>query len=179
MPLVVRTARDPISVAASVREVVRSIDPTIPLYAVATLGDQLRQSGAVFVRRFPLTIGAAFAITALLLAVVGLYTLCAHEVMSRQREFTIRQVMGASPASVRIGVLRDGLVLILAGVCAGVMFAVPASQLLRSLLFGVRTVDPLIYGGVALGVVVASLLATALPAWRGSAADLAASLRSD
>ena len=75
--------------------------------------------------------------------------------------------------------LRDGLVLILAGVCAGVMFAVPASQLLRSLLFGVRTVDPLIYGGVALGVVVASLLATALPAWRGSAADLAASLRSD
>lgn len=179
LPLVVRTSLPPAAVAASVRELVRGIDPTIPVYSVATLGHQMRQSRAVFARRFPLVIGAVFAGGALLLAVVGLYSLCAHEVLSRRREFTIRQVLGATPASVRLVVLRDGLALTLLGVCSGVLAAVPATQLARSLLFGIRAIDPYIYGSVALGVLAASMLATALPAWRGSAANITAALRSD
>jgi ABC-type antimicrobial peptide transport system permease subunit len=76
-------------------------------------------------------------------------------------------------------VLRDGLVLTLLGVCSGVLAAVPASQLTRSLLFGIRAIDPYIYGSVALGVLATAMLATALPAWRGAVANITASLRSD
>lgn len=179
LPLVVRTSVPPATVAASLRELVRGIDPAVPVYAVATLGQQMRRSGPVFARRFPLVIGGTFAAAALLLALVGLYSLLAHEVLSRRRELTLRLVLGASPAQVRMGVLRDGLALALLGVGGGLLAAVPASQLVRSLLFGVRPVDPFIYGGAALGVLAAATLATALPAWRGSRADLAGALRLD
>lgn len=179
LPLVVRTSSPPSDVAASLRELVRGIDPTVPVESIGTIGEQMRRSRAVFVRRFPLTIGAVFASTALLLAIVGLYSLCAREVLSRRREFSIRQVLGATPASVRAMMLRDGLALALLGVCSGVLAALPASQLLRSLLFGVRAVDPYVYGGVGMGVLAVALLATALAAWRGSASNLQAALRSD
>ncbi|MGH7574612.1 MAG: ABC transporter permease [Longimicrobiales bacterium] len=178
LPLVVRTSA-PAAVAASLRELIRAIDPSIPVYSVGTLGEQMRGSWAVFARTFPLVIGAVFAGAALLLAVVGLYSLCAHEVLSRRREFAIRIVLGASPTGVRFAVLRDGLVLTLVGVLGGVLAAVPASRLVRSLLFAVQAVDPYIYGGVAVGVVAAATLATALPAWRDSAENLVAALRSE
>ncbi|MQA88739.1 MAG: FtsX-like permease family protein [Gemmatimonas sp.] len=174
-----RTSFPPASVASSLRGIVRGLDPAVPVYSVATLGQQMRQSRAVFTRRFPLTIGGVFAGAALLLAIVGLYSLCAHEVLSRRREFSIRLVLGATPSSLRTVVLRDGLILTLVGVCGGVLTAVPASQLGRSLLFGVPAVDPYIYGGVALGVFAAATVATALPAWRGPASSLATVLRGD
>lgn len=176
--LVVRTALPP-AVAPSLRELVRDIDPTIPVHSITTIGQRIRNSHAVFARRFPLVIVAVFAASALVLAIVGLYSLCAHEVVSRRREFGIRLVLGASPVGVRMVMLRDGLALTLLGVLGGVLAAIPASQLVRSLLFGVRAVDPYIYGGVAIGVLAAAMLATALPAWRGSVEHFVAALRSD
>jgi putative ABC transport system permease protein len=178
LPLVVRTAQPAAAVAASVREVVRGLDPAIPVYSVATLEEQMRESGAVFSRRFPLVIGAVFAGAALLLAMLGLYSLCAHEVLSRNREFAIRQVLGATPAGVRMTLLRDGFGLALPAVLTGALVAIPASQIVRSLLFGVRPVEPFVYGGVALCVLVLAVLATAVPAYRGSFAQLASALRS-
>ncbi|HEU4452107.1 MAG TPA: ADOP family duplicated permease [Longimicrobium sp.] len=178
LPLVVRTTHPAAAVAASVRDVVRALDPAIPVYSVATLGEQMRQSGAVFSRRFPLVIGAVFAGAALLLAMLGLYSLCAHEVLSRRREITVRQALGATPAGVRRVLLRDGLRLALPGVFVGVLIAMPASRIVRSLLFGVGPVEPVVYGGVAAGVLFLAILATAVPAWRGSNTELATALRS-
>ena len=178
LPLIVRTS-SPAAVAASLRELVRDIDPSIPVSAIATLGEQMRESRAVFARRFPLVIGAVFAGAALLLAIVGLYSLCAREVLSRRREFAIRIVLGASPAGVRSVVLRDGLVLTLVGVLGGMLAAVAASHLVQSLFFAVQAVDPYIYGGVAVGVVAAATLATALPAWHASVENFVAALRSE
>lgn len=179
LPLIVRTTRPPAEVAASLRELVRRIDPSVPAYSIATLGEQMRRSRAVFVRRFPLAIGSVFAGAALLLALVGLYSLRAREVLSRRRELTIRQVLGATPGAVRGMVLRDGLALALLGVGGGVLAALPASQVVRSLLFGVRPIEPFVYGGVAVGVLAVAMLASAVPAWRGSGADLRAGLRAD
>lgn len=180
LPLVVRTSPSTTAaVAASLRELVRGMDPTIPVYSIATIGQKMRGSRAVFARRFPLVIGAVFAGAALVLAIVGLYSLCAHDVLSRRREFAIRIVLGASPSGVRKVVLRDGLALTLVGVLGGVLAAIPATQLARSLLFAVQGVDPYIYGGVAVGVLAVATLATALPAWRGSVENFAAALRSE
>lgn len=179
LPLIVRISRPASEVAATLRELVGDIDPAVPAYSVATLGEQMRRSRAVFVRRFPLTIGSVFATAALLLALVGLYSLCAREVLSRRREFTIRQVLGATPGAVRQMALRDGLVLAFLGIGGGVVAAIPASQVVRSLLFGVRPIEPMVYGSVAAGVLFVAVLATALPAWGGSGSDLRAGLRGD
>jgi predicted permease len=171
MSVVARTALGPGPVAAAVRDIVRAMDPAIPVYAVGTLERQTLESRAVFSRRFPMLLCLAFATAALLLALVALYSLNAHEVLARRREFAVRLALGASPKRVRATVLRGGLRLAVAGVAIGAVAALAASRMLRSLLFGMRPDDWRVYGAVVLGVIVSALLATAVPALRAARLD--------
>lgn len=171
MSVVARSALGPGPVAAAIRDIVRSMDPAIPVYAVGTLETQALESRAVFSRRFPMLLCLTFAVAALLLALVALYSLNAHEVLARRREFAVRLALGASPARVRTSVLRGGVVLALAGVGIGVVAALAASRTLGALLFGIRPDDWRVYGVVVGGVVAAALLATVVPALRAARLD--------
>lgn len=179
MSLVVRTDAGAGPIADAARAIVRSLDPAVPVYGVSTLEQRMNESRAVFSRRFPMVLCVAFAMAALTLALVALYSLSAHNVLTRRREFGIRLALGAAPADVRGTVLRTGGVLAALGAGIGVIAALPASRALRALLFGVNENDWRVYGVVAVGVVATALLATIVPALRAGSVSPSSVMRSE
>jgi putative ABC transport system permease protein len=118
-----------------------------------------------------------FGVTAVVLAVVGIYGVMAHFVTQRSNEFGIRIALGANPRQIRGLVIRHGGVLIGTGLFSGVAVALALTRVIRSLLFGASATDPLTFflGVIGLGGV--ALLACYIPAWRASRTDALAALR--
>jgi ABC-type antimicrobial peptide transport system permease subunit len=116
---------------------------------------------------------------ALLLAAVGLYGLVAYAVAQRQSEFGVRMALGASPFNVLRSVLGEGARLAAIGIVLGLAGAIAAGRLMTSLVFGIRTADPLALGVAMLVFFATALLATALPARRASRADPLRALRAE
>jgi ABC-type antimicrobial peptide transport system permease subunit len=114
---------------------------------------------------------------ALLLAALGLYGVLAFAVGLREQEFGIRMALGAQARDVLGAVLREGLLLALAGVAAGVILALVAARLTGGLLVNLSPSDPLILGGTALFLLVVALLASYLPARQATKVDPFTSLR--
>ncbi len=160
-----------------VREVVRDAYPDRPLGSVALLKDVERASVAR--TSFTLVMLLIAALVGVLLGSVGIYGVFSYAVGQRVRELGLRMAMGARAGQVTAMVLRQGLVLALLGVGLGWAAALGATRAMESLLFGVRPVDPLTYGVVAVGLVGVSLLATWLPARRAAAVDPMAALRAE
>jgi len=173
--LVVRTALPLTQVAALVGERVRSVDPEVRVMRVAPLAQLLEKPLAR--PRFNARLIAAFGLTALALASIGLYTMMSAFVRQRYREIAIRVALGASASNVRRLVLAEGLRLTLAGVALGLSVALSAARMLRGLLFGVRALDPASMIGAALLLVVISMLAAYLPARRATRMDPIQALR--
>jgi predicted permease len=177
MTLVVRTGGDPAQLAGAARNVVGSIDPELAVANVRTLAAVV--SDSVARPRFAMAVLAAFGLSALLLAAVGVYGVLSYAMARRRREMAVRMAMGATPRAVRRLALAAGLRLGLVGVAAGLVLALLGSRALRSLLFEVSTTDPLTVaavGGVLLG---AALLASWLPARRATTVSPAEVLRGD
>jgi ABC-type antimicrobial peptide transport system permease subunit len=124
-------------------------------------------------------ISGFFGVLALLLALIGLYGLASYSVAHRTREIGIRTALGAGPAGVRWGVLRDELTLALAGIALGIPCALGASRLVASLLFGVSADDLPTLLAVSLLLLAAALLAGYLPARRASRIDPMVALRTE
>jgi putative ABC transport system permease protein len=122
---------------------------------------------------------AIFAVLALVLAAVGLYSVLAYSVALRAREIGVRMALGASPLQLVRGVVRDGLGLILPGIAAGLAASLVLSRLLGSLLYGVTPIDPLTYAAVSLLLLAVGILASWLPARRAAAVDPVGSLRAE
>jgi len=120
-----------------------------------------------------------FSGLALTLALVGLYSAVSYSVAQRTNEFGIRMALGARPSQVLTQVLLGGMVLVSMGVAAGVLGALWATSLLRTLLFGVSSRDPVIYGSVVMGMIGVGLLANFLPARRAATVDPVQALRSE
>lgn len=165
------------SLVAPIRRVVHELDPTVPVFNVATMSEVVRASTA----RLALTLAlmtAAAAVT-LMLATIGLYGVMAYVVALRTREFGIRLALGADPRVLARSVVRRGLTLLALGVAGGfVLFAV-AAPLLRGFLYGVTATDPLTLGAATIVLVATAALASWLPASRAARVDPTVALRAE
>ena len=177
MAMVVRTAADPSSLAAAVRAAIREIDPEQPLYDVRPMTEVLERS--LQGHRFNAVLVGVFALTALVLASVGLYGVVAYLTARRRREFGVRVAVGATGADVAALVLEQGFRRAVAGLVVGLVLSAGTSRALASMLHGVGPLDVRTYLSVAvlLGAVVS--VASFVPAWRASRVDPMLALRQD
>ena len=175
MSLVVRAAADPAGLAGPLRQAVLSADPDQPIYNVRTMADLLSNTSAA--RRLSLLLLGAFAVTALLLAGVGIYGVLAYSVTQRTHEIGIRMALGARRGDVLLMVFGQGLRLVLAGSALGVLAAFGLTRLMSSLLYGVSPNDPPTLGLVCVVLVGTALVACLIPARRASGVDPMIALR--
>jgi ABC-type antimicrobial peptide transport system permease subunit len=136
-------------------------------------------SSSIAQRRFALVIIETFALSALLLAAIGLYGVLSGGVNERMREIGVRAALGASRRSILTLVVRRGLGLAAVGVVIGLATAAAASQALLSLMFGVSRLDPVTYCGVVALLLAVATLASWIPAWRAARVDPAITLRAE
>jgi putative ABC transport system permease protein len=158
-----------------VRAMVQSVDPELPVYGAQTLDDAV--SGSLEQRRFSMDIVAAFAITALLLAAMGIYGVISYIVSERTRDIGIRLALGAQRGKIMAMVLRQGLGLAMAGAALGLAGSMIVSHLMAGLLYGVRPTDLLTFAGVTLVLTVVALAACYIPARRAMRVDPMIALR--
>jgi predicted permease len=177
MTLVVRTEADASSLAPVLRRTIWSIDKDQPIVRVATMEELLALSAAE--RRFVMIVVTAFAFVALALAAAGIYGVLSGSVAERIREIGIRFALGASTRGILSFIVRQGLSLTLWGAAIGLAGAVAASSALVSLLFGISHLDLFTYLGTLVLLLIVSLTACSLPAWRASRVDPAITLRAE
>ena len=176
MNVVVRGS-NPAALAPAVKQRVQEMDHDLPLYNVVTMQQRLDLSLAR--RRFAMLLLAAFAVTSLTLATIGIYGVLAYLVSQGTREIGIRMALGATRTAILRLVVSRGVVLAVVGVAIGVAGAFVLTRLMRSLLFGVTASDPLTFAAIPVLLIAVSLLATSIPARRASEIDPAECLRYD
>ena len=175
MSLALRTTGDPLSQTAAIRNVLRSLDPDLPLASVTTMEQLLADSVAR--PRFNTFLFAIFAAVGLILAAVGIYGVISYSVTQQTHEIGIRLALGAEETDVLRLVLGEGLKLALGGVVAGLVLASAVAQLMASLLFGVGRLDLVTFAGVSALIVIVALVACYLPARRAMKVDPIVALR--
>ena len=158
-----------------VRKQVQSLDSTLPVFGAQTLNETV--SASLSQRRFSLEVIALFALTALLLASIGVYGVISYLVTERTREIGIRLALGAQKRNILRVILQQGFELAVAGAAIGIVCAVIVSHLMATLLYGVKPTEPLSFGGVAALFVGVALLACYIPARRAMKIDPMVALR--
>ena len=174
---IIRTAVDPLTLSSAVRTEIRALAASMPIRNMQTM-DQILSS-AVGPARWSMTLLGLFAGMALVLAGVGIFGVLSFTVVQRTRELGIRMALGAAPRAVRRMVLAQGMALAITGVVLGLAGALALTRLMSSMVYGVRTTDPLTYGGVALVLVGVAGLASYLPARRATQVSPLVALRSE
>jgi len=175
MSVVVRTSGNPMSLAPTIEKDVSGLDPELPVFQVRSMAEVMGESMAR--RRLSLVLLGVFAGLALLLASIGIYGVTSYSVNQRQPEIGLRMALGARRIQVLQLVLRQGMLLTIAGLGIGLVAALVATRLMGSLLFAVRPADPLALGGAALMLMLVALLAILVPAGRATRVDPAVTLR--
>ena len=166
---IVRTEGPPNAAIPTFRSEIRQVDPDMPLYMVRSMTEIIGQTlGTQSLTNMLLT---AFAVLALLLAAVGIYSTMSVYVGSRTKEFGIRLALGAQPGVVRRTVLRQGMLLTVGGVVVGVAGAFALTRTIKSLLFEVSATDPIVFSAIPLLLVIVSLVACYTPARRATKVD--------
>jgi predicted permease len=175
MAVLVRSAGDPGTLAASVRSAIRDVDPAFAIYDLLTMAERRVQTqwGERFIGRT----FAAFAIVALLLACVGAYGLTAHAAAQRTREIGLRMAIGATRGDIIRLLLGRGIRLAALGIGAGLPAAAAGAFLLQGMLFRVSAWDPGFWLAVPLSLLVPVIVANFLPARRAARSDPAVALR--
>ena len=175
--LVVRTTSDPMALAPAVRDLVRTLNPSLPVPAVRSLADHI--AGSIAERRLRALPAAGFAALALAVAMVGLFGALARAVVERRQELAIRAAVGASPGRLVRLVLRSAVAVTGLGLAVGLPSAAATGRGLASLLYGVSPYDPATLAAVAAVVVLTALAASTIPARRAARLDPMAVLRAD
>jgi len=167
--IVMRSAMAPEQMADSLRATVRSIDPQLPLTQVESMDRVVAEGQAP--RRFNAALISSFAAAAVLLAILGIYSVIAFSAALRTQEMAIRLALGSQRSSVMRLIMVSGAKLGLTGCVIGGIVAVFATRLLRSLLFHVDPLDPVVLVMAALSIVALALLASVIPARRAAAVE--------
>ncbi|MGC1580912.1 MAG: FtsX-like permease family protein, partial [Candidatus Acidiferrales bacterium] len=175
MSLAIRTSDAPTAIAGAARDAIRSLDPNQPISRVMPLGDYVGVS--VQSRRLSLILLGSFAAIALLLSVVGIYGVTAYAVAQRTREIGVRMALGAQGRQVVLLLLRQELVLVMAGVALGVAASAAFTRLPASMLFEVKPTDPVTIVLVSVLLLGVALLACWIPARRATRIDPMVALR--
>ena len=175
--LVVRTAGDPLALVPTVRDLIGTLNPSLPVPEVRTLADHV--AGSIAERRLRAVPAAGFAALALAVAMVGLFGTLARSVAERRHELAIRAAVGASPARLVRLVMRSSLVETGAGLVVGAMMAAATGRGLAGLLYGVGPYDPATLATVAVVVALAALAASLVPARRAARLDPMKALRAE
>jgi len=173
----VRAAGDAASLAASVRREVQQLDPTLSLFDVRTLEEQVGES--LQPQQMNVVLLTVFGVLALLLAAIGLYGVASYSVSQRTREIGVRMALGARPSSVLAMVLGHGMILVAAGLAVGLVVAYVISGFAKALFAGVSPHDPATFLLTAAGLGAIALLATYIPARRATRIDPLIALRTD
>ncbi len=175
---VVLRAAEPLRMLPLVRNQVHALDPDLPVFQVTTLADLAARSIGEQ-RRSATSLLGILALCALLLGAVGIYGLVSYTVAQRTRELGVRTALGATAAGLVRMVVGEGVRLTVAGVALGTLAALASTRVLDNLLFGVTATDPLTLATVTLLLLLAAVLASALPALRAAKVEAIAALRSD
>ena len=173
----VRTAGDPMAIVGAIREAVRQVDPNMPVTNISTQAEQISQryqQEQLFARAY-----ALFGGLAVLIASVGLFGLMSYSVARRTNEIGIRMALGAQPGRVLGLVMRESMLLVLAGAGLGLAGAFAAGRFVASQLYGVTPLDPLSFAGATLALLVVGAAAAAIPARRASQVDPLIALRAE
>ena len=169
LTLVARTAGDPEAVLPTVQREVRELDRQLPLVGVSTIGQTLHQG--LWAPRAGASLLGVFGLLALVLAAVGIYGVMSFAVAQRAREIGIRMALGARQGDVLALVLRQGMLVVAAGLAAGLLAAVALTRFAASLLFGVSPTDPFAFAATSLLLAGVALAANFVPARRATAVD--------
>jgi putative ABC transport system permease protein len=177
MSLVLRTEGDPTQLARSVQAEIWEIDPDLAVSGVATMHDVI--ANTVAVPRLLMSVLAAFAAAAMLLAAIGIYGVMSYNVGQRTQEIGVRIALGANARDVLRMVVGRGMALMLGGVALGLGASLLLSRFLESLLFEISARDPFTFTMVPAALALVALVACYVPAMRASRVDPIVVLRSD
>ena len=175
MTLVIRTQGDPTSIAPAARNVIRNIDPEQPVGEVSTMEGLLARSIAR--SRFNTTLLLIFSLVALVMAAVGIYGVMSYSVLQRTHEIGVRMALGAQQRDVLKLVVKQGVILGLIGVAAGLIASYGLTRLIATLLFEVTATDKTTFAAVAMGSFLVTLIACYIPARRATKVDPVIALR--
>ena len=175
--IVVRTRQDPASLADAIRQTIWTVNPDVSVPLMRTLGGVVADS--VESQRFEMNLLLLFAVSALLLAGLGIYGVITYSVVQRHREIGLRMALGAQPAMVYRLVLRDGLLPVAIGSAAGVALAFGSARLVSSLLFDVSPYNPALAAGAVCVLLAVGLAACLLPARRAASIEPMQALRTE
>jgi len=175
--IAIRSDGDLAALLPVVRSRIAAIDSSLPIIRPQTMETVVDASTGSM--RLSSTLTSVFALLAALLAAVGVYSLVSYSVASRTREIGIRVALGARPASVLRMVVGEGLSLAAVGLVIGVIGTWSLAGMLRSMLFEVSPVDPLVLAGTAASVLAVTGLASFVPAWRVMRVDPTVALRTE
>ena len=169
MSLVIRTRADAETIVSAVKRAIWRVDPNQPLFSVRSMGDIV--ANTISATRVAFVLLAVFAVIALTLAAVGIYSVTSYGVRQRTREVGVRMALGASRTDVLWLVIGSGMRVALAGTAVGLVAATGLARALSSLLFGVAPLDAGTFAAVGVGFAVVALVANGIPAWRAATLD--------
>jgi predicted permease len=175
MTLVVRSAANPASLVSAVNNAVHEVNPNIPVRDVLTMEELVTNS--LSQQRFNLMLLGAFAVLALLLAAIGIYSVLSYSVRRRVQEIGIRLALGARISDVLRMIVIEGMRPTLLGVTIGIVGALALGQVMSSLVYGIKPTDPLTFLAVAMVLAMVALSATLVPAYRAAKVDPMVALR--
>ncbi|MGH7693467.1 MAG: ABC transporter permease [Gemmatimonadaceae bacterium] len=172
-----RTSGEPLAVVPAARTALQSVDPDVAMRDVQTLDEIVNGSWAR--TRFEARLFGGFGIAALLLAASGIFAVLAYAVASRTREFGVRIALGADRGHVMRVVLGEGLAFPVIGMLAGIAAAFAATRILRSSLYEVSPLEPRVFAGTVVLLLIAAVVACLIPAWRATRANPMEAIRAE